>query len=127
RLIEAIASRQDLSPAARRLVFESISVSSEPDVIPSRVRSLISLSDHGRKLEFSTSSVLPMVSSCIVPLYELISSARLKARKAKVAKVNGLGYDDVDLDDLLQFAVDLVTLQRKPPSSEEVQEFLSQI
>ena len=126
-LIEAIASRQDLSPAARRLVFESISVSSEPDVIPSRVRSLISLSDHGRKLEFSTSSVLPMVSSCIVPLYELISSARLKARKAKVAKVNGLGYDDADLDDLLQFAVDLITLQRKPPSSEEVQEFLSQI
>lgn len=127
RLIEAVASRQDLSPAARRSIFESISLPSDPDVIPSRVRSLISLSDHGRKLDFSTSSVLPMISSCIVPLYELISSARLKARKAKVAKVNGLGYDDVDLDDLLQFAVDLITLQRKPPNYEEVQEFLSQI
>lgn len=127
RLIEAVASRQDLSPAARRSIFESISVPSEPDVIPSRVRSLIALSDHGRKLDFSTSSVLPVVSPCVVPLYELISSARLKARKAKVAKVNGLGYDDADLDDLLQFAVDLITLQRKPPNSEEVQEFLSQI
>lgn len=127
RLIEAVASRQDLSPAARRSIFESISLPSDPDVIPSRVRSLISLSDHGRKLDFSTSSVLPMISSCVVPLYELISSARLKARKAKVAKVNGLGYDDADLDDLLQFAVDLITLQRKPPSNEEVEEFLSQI
>lgn len=127
RLIEAVASRQDLSPAARRSIFESISLPSDPDVIPSRVRSLIALSDHGRKLDFSTSSVLPMISSCVVPLYDLISSARLKARKAKVAKVNGLGYDDVDLDDLLQFAVDLITLQRKPPNNEEVQEFLSQI
>lgn len=127
RLIEAIASRQDLPPSARRSIFESISLPSEPDIIPSRVRSLISLSDHGRKLDFSTSSVLPMISSCIVPLYELISSARLKARKAKVAKVNGLGYDDADLDDLLQFAVDLITLQRRPPSSEEIQDFLSQI
>lgn len=127
RLIEAIASRQDLSPAARRSVFESISAPSEPDVIPSRVRALISLSDHARKLDFSTSSILPMISSCIVPLYELISSARLKARKAKVAKVNGLGYDDADLDDLLQFAVDLITLQRKSPSIDEVEDFLSQI
>lgn len=127
RLIEAIASRQDLSPTARRSVFESISVPSEPDVIPSRVRALISLSDHARKLDFSTSSILPMISSCIVPLYELISSARLKARKAKVAKVNGLGYDDADLDDLLQFAVDLITLQRKPPRIDEVEDFLSQI
>lgn len=127
RLIEAIASRQDLSPTARRSIFESISLPSEPDVIPSRVRSLIALSDHGRKLDFSTSSILPMISSCVMPLYELISSARLKARKAKVVKVNGLGYDDADLDDLLQFAVDLITLQRKPPNSEETQEFLSQI
>lgn len=127
RLIEAIAARQDLPPTARRSVFESISLASEPDVIPSRVRALISLSDHGRKLDFSTSSILPMISSCIVPLYELISSARLKARKAKVAKVNGLGYDDADLDDLLQFAVDLITLQRKPPSIDELEDFLSQI
>ncbi|KAF7597303.1 Tuberous sclerosis 2-like protein [Aspergillus hancockii] len=126
-LIEAIAARQDLSPAARRIIFESISCSSESDVVPARVLSLISLSDHGRKLEFASSSIVPIISSCIVPLYELISSARLKARKAKVAKSNGLAYDDAVLDDLLQFAVDLITLQRKPPSSEEVQSLLDQI
>ncbi|KAF5866254.1 Tuberous sclerosis 2-like protein [Aspergillus alliaceus] len=126
-LMEAIAARQDLSPTARRSVFESISRPSESDVVPARVISLISLSDHGRKLEFASSSIVPIISSFIVPLYELISSARLKARKAKVAKANGLGYDDAVLDDLLQFAVDLITLQRKSPSSEEVQSLLHQI
>ncbi|KAE8354791.1 hypothetical protein BDV28DRAFT_130344 [Aspergillus coremiiformis] len=126
-LMEAIAARQDLSPATRRAVFESISCPSESDIVPARVISLISLSDHGRKLEFASSSVVPIISSCIVPLYELISSVRLKARKSKVAKANGLGYDDALLDDLLQFAVDLITLQRKPPSSEEAQSLLDQI
>lgn len=126
-LIEAVAARQDLSPSGRRIVFEAISCSSEPDVIPARVQSLISLSDHGRKLDFTSSSILPILSSCAVPLYELISSSRLKARKAKVGKVNGLGYDETALDDLLQFAVDLITLQRKRPSAEEVESLLDQI
>ncbi|PYH94233.1 GTPase activating protein [Aspergillus ellipticus CBS 707.79] len=126
-LLEAVAARQDLSPAARRIVFDSISNSSDNDVIPARIQSLIALSDHGRKLDFATSSVLPVISTCLVPLYELISSARLKARKSKVGKTNGLGYDGAVLDDLLQFAVDLITLQRKPPSSEEVEMLLEQI
>lgn len=126
-LMEAIASRQDLSPAARRTVFESISSPSEPDVIPARIQSLISLSDHGRKLEFTSTSILPIISSCIIPLYELISTVRLKARKSRVGRANGLGYDDTVLDDLLQFAVDLITLQRSPPSSDEVERLLEQI
>ncbi|KAF9891292.1 Tuberous sclerosis 2-like protein [Aspergillus nanangensis] len=126
-LMEAISARQDLTLGARRAVFESISHSSEPDIIPARIQSLILLSDHGRKLEFTTSSILPIISSCVVPLYELISTARLKARKSKVGKANGLAYDDAVLDDIFQFAVDVVTLQRKPPSSEEVQSLLEQI
>ncbi|KAL4898587.1 hypothetical protein BDV59DRAFT_6505 [Aspergillus ambiguus] len=126
-LLEAVSARQDLTPAARRIVFESISQPSDPDAIPARIQSLISLSDHGRKLEFTTSSILPLISSCVVPLYELISSARLKARKSKVPKANGPGFDDDILDDLFQFAVDVITLQRKPPSSEEVQALLEQI
>ncbi|KAL4927456.1 putative GTPase activating protein (Tsc2) [Aspergillus undulatus] len=125
-LLVALACRQDLSPAARRTVFEIISSSSESDVIPARAQSLIALSDHGRRLEFSTSSLLPLISSFIVPLYEVISSARAKARKAKPGKLNGLEYDSV-LDDLLQFAVDLITLQRKQPESDEVQELLDQV
>ncbi|KAI9367590.1 hypothetical protein BJX61DRAFT_527699 [Aspergillus egyptiacus] len=126
-LLVNISTRQDLSPAARRIVFESISSPSEPDVIPARAQSLISLSDHGRRLEFATSSLLPLISSFIVPLYEFISSARAKARKAKAGKVNGFAYEDSVLDDLLQFAVDLITLQRRSPESDEVEELLSQI
>ncbi|KAL4999091.1 hypothetical protein BDV10DRAFT_61582 [Aspergillus recurvatus] len=126
-LLVSLSTRQDLSPAARRTVFNSISSESEPDVIPARVQALISLSDHGRRLEFATSSLLPLISSFVVPLYEVISSARAKARKAKVGKANGFAYEDTVLDDLLQFAVDLITLQRKQPESDEVRELLDQI
>ncbi|KAL4872059.1 hypothetical protein BDV12DRAFT_5850 [Aspergillus spectabilis] len=125
-LLVAMSTRQDLSPAARRIVFEAISSSSETDVIPARAQSLITLSDHGRRLEFAASSLLPLISSFIVPLYEVISSARAKARKTKVGKANGLAYEDTVLDDLLQFAVDLITLQRKQPENNEVQELLDQ-
>ncbi|KAL5339690.1 hypothetical protein BJX70DRAFT_362882 [Aspergillus crustosus] len=126
-LLVSISTRQDLSPAARRIVFETISSSSEPDVIPARAQALISLSDHGRRLEFAASSLLPLISSFIVPLYEIISSARAKARKSKVGKANGLAYEDTVLDDLLQFAVDLLTLQRKQPESGDVQGLLEQV
>ncbi|KAL4976507.1 hypothetical protein BDW66DRAFT_135131 [Aspergillus desertorum] len=126
-LLVSLSNRQDLSPAARRTVFNSISSESEPDVIPARAKALISLSDHGRRLEFAASSLLPLISSFIVPLYEVISSARAKAKKAKVGKSIGLAYEDTVLDDLLQFAVDLITLQRKQPESDEVRELLDQI
>ncbi|KAL6236002.1 hypothetical protein BDW75DRAFT_207806 [Aspergillus navahoensis] len=126
-LLVSLSTRQDLSPAARRTIFDSISSESEPDVIPARAQALISLSDHGRRLEFATSSLLPLISSFVVPLYEVISSVRAKARKTKVGKANGLAYEDTVLDDLLQFAVDLITLQRKQPESDEVRELLDQI
>ncbi|KAL2828226.1 hypothetical protein BDW59DRAFT_143379 [Aspergillus cavernicola] len=126
-LLASISTRQDLSPAARRIIFDTISSDSDSDVIPARAQSLISLSDHGRRLEFATSSLLPLISSFIVPLYEVISSARSKARKAKVGKANGLAYEDSVFDELLQFAVDLITLQRRQPESVEVQDLLNQI
>jgi hypothetical protein len=80
RLLEAIAARQDLSPSARRLVFESIASPTEPEVIAARVQSLISLSDHGRKLDFASSSILHIISSWSGPFYETIASARAKAK-----------------------------------------------
>ncbi|KAL4938863.1 hypothetical protein BDV06DRAFT_200047 [Aspergillus oleicola] len=126
-LLISLAGRQDLSPAARRTVFEAISASSENDVIPARAQSLISLADHGRRLEFSNSSLLPLITSFIVPLYDVISTARAKARKAKVGKANGLAYDDSVLDDLLQFTIDLITLHKKQSESDEVQKLLDQI
>ncbi|PYH48200.1 putative GTPase activating protein (Tsc2) [Aspergillus saccharolyticus JOP 1030-1] len=125
-LLEAVAARQDLSPAARRTVFDAISSPSESDVIPARIQALIKLSDHGRRMEFTGSSVFPLISACLVPLYEVTSSVRMKARKVKPGK-NGLTIDDTILDDVLQFVVDLITLQRKPPSSEEVQALLEQL
>ncbi|RDW83889.1 putative GTPase activating protein (Tsc2) [Aspergillus mulundensis] len=126
-LLMCISARQDLSPAARRTVFDSILSESESDVIPARAQALVSLSDHGRRLEFATSSLLPLISSFLLPVYEIIAAARTKARKAKVGKANGLAYEDTVLDDLLQFAVDLITLQRKQPESDEVRELLDQI
>ncbi|KAJ5545467.1 Rap/ran-GAP [Penicillium sp. DV-2018c] len=126
RLLEAIAARQDLSPAARRLVFESIASPSEPDVIAGRVQSLISLSDHGRKLDFAGSSLLHIISSWIVPFYESIASARLKAKKAKVAKPHGPSHDEAVLGELFQFAVDLITLQRERPTTEEIELLLAE-
>ncbi|KAJ5280075.1 hypothetical protein N7478_005447 [Penicillium angulare] len=126
KLLETIAARQDLTAAARRSVFESIACPAEPDVVASRVQSLISLSDHGRKLDFTTTSILHIISSWIVPLYGVIAASRSKAKKGKVVKSNGLTVEEAALEDLFQFAVDLVTLQRKPPTQEEVELLLTE-
>ncbi|CAG8267814.1 unnamed protein product [Penicillium salamii] len=125
RLLEAIAARQDLSPAARRMVFESIASPAEPDVVASRVQSLISLSDHGRKLDFTGSSILHIISSWIIPLYDTIANARSKSKKTKPTK-HGMTYDEEMLGDLFQFAVDLITLQRKQPSQSEIELLLTE-
>lgn len=126
RLLEAVAGRQDLSPSARRLIFESIACPTEPEVVASRVQSLIALSDHGRKLDFTNSSILHIISSWIVPLYNIIAMARSKAKKGKAAKPNGLSHDEAVLGDLFQFAVDLVTLQRRSPTQEEIELLLTE-
>ncbi|KAJ5768923.1 hypothetical protein N7520_003482 [Penicillium odoratum] len=126
KLLEAVAARQDLSPSGRRLIFEAIACPTEADAIASRVQSLISLSDHGRKLDFTSTSILPIISSWIVPLYGVIATARSKAKKGKTTHPNGLGHEEVVLGDLLQFAVDLVTLQRKPPTQEEIEVLLTE-
>ncbi|KAJ5173805.1 Rap/ran-GAP [Penicillium coprophilum] len=127
RLLEAIAARQDLSPSSRRLVFQSIISSTEPDVIAARVQSLISLSDHGRKLDFASSSIIHIISSWIIPFYETIASARSKAKKGKLGKSHGPTDDEVVFGDLFQFAVDLITLQRKQPTQEEIEMLLTEI
>ena len=126
RLLEAIASRQDLSPTARRTVFESIASPTESDVIAARVQALIALSDHGRKLDFTNTSIIHIVSSWIVPLYMTIATARSKAKKGKALKPNELVQDEAILGDLFQFAVDLITLQRKAPTSEEIELLLTE-
>ncbi|KAJ5622921.1 hypothetical protein N7490_011526 [Penicillium lividum] len=111
KLLEAVAARQDLSPSGRRLIFEAIACPTEPDAIASRVQSLISLSDHGRKLDFTSTSILPIISSWIVPLYGVIATARSKSKKGK--------------DDPPEW-MDLVTLQRKPPTQEEIEVLLTE-
>ncbi|KAJ5475854.1 hypothetical protein N7475_001583 [Penicillium sp. IBT 31633x] len=126
KLLEAIAVRQDLSPTARRVVFESIASPTEPEGIAARVQSLISLSDHGRKLDFAGSSLLHIISSWIVPFYETIASARAKAKKGKMVKPHGPSHDEAVLGDLFQFAVDLITLQRKQPTQEEIESLLTE-
>lgn len=126
KLLETIASRQDLSPNARRIIFESIASPTENEVIAARVQSLIALSDHGRKLDFTNTSILHIISSWIVPLYMTIATARSKVKKGKALKPNELVQDEAILGDLFQFAVDLITLQRKSPTSEEIEMLLTE-
>ncbi|OJJ43811.1 hypothetical protein ASPZODRAFT_161379 [Penicilliopsis zonata CBS 506.65] len=127
KLMEALAMRQDLPLPTRRTLFEAISSPMEPDLIAARVQALISLSDHGRKLEFTDSSVLPIVTTCLGPLFEVLSSARSKARKSKLTRSNGLSIEETSFSDIFQFAVDLIALQRKPPSDDEIDSLLEQV
>lgn len=127
KLMQAIASRPDLSPAARQTLFETVSDNSASDVIPSRVNSLIALTDHGRKSDFTNVSILPIVASWIVPLYDAAVLARSKLRKAKSQRSGGFSQDDEDLSELFHFIVDIITLQRHPPSCQDTAAVLEQI
>ncbi|OQD75650.1 hypothetical protein PENDEC_c006G06846 [Penicillium decumbens] len=126
RLLEAIAARQDLSPSGRRLIFEAIACPTDPELVASRVQSLVALSDHGRKLDFTTTSVLHIIASWILPLYETLAAARSKAKRVKGAKSADLSHDEAVLEELFQFAEDLITLQRKPPTQEEIELLLTE-
>ena len=126
KLLESVAARQDLPPPARRVIFDAIISPGENDMIAARVQSLIALSDHGRKLDFTNSSILPFISSWIVPLYMTITTTRSKAKKGKALRPNELVQDEAALGDLFQFAVDLITLQRRPPTSEEIEILLAE-
>lgn len=127
KLMQAIASRPDLSPVARQTLFETVSDNSTSDVIPSRVNSLIALTDHGRKADFTNVSILPIVASWIVPLYDAAVLARSKLRKGKGQRANGFVQDDEELSGLFQFIVDIITLQRHPPSSQDTAVILEEI
>ncbi|EEQ91563.1 GTPase activating protein [Blastomyces dermatitidis ER-3] len=126
-LLEAICRRQDLSLPARQILFHCISQSFQPDVIPAQVNALISLSDHGRKLDFTDKPVLLTIAAWIVPLYNAVASARSKLKKSKTARQNSTGLNDGILGDLFQLVVDIITLQRHPPSPEELGPLLDQI
>ncbi|QSS63235.1 tuberin [Histoplasma capsulatum] len=126
-LLEAICRRQDLTLPARQILFHCISQSFPPDVIPAQVNALISLSDHGRKLDFTDKPVLPTIASWIVPLYNAVASARSRLKKSKTARQNGVGLSEAILGDLFQLVVDIITLQRHPPNKEELELLLDQI
>ncbi|KAJ5242102.1 uncharacterized protein N7469_000429 [Penicillium citrinum] len=124
KLLQAVSARQDLTPSARRLIFESIACPAEPEVVSSLVQSLISLSDHGRKLDFTNTSILHIIASWIGPLYGVL--ARGRSKRGKGSKPEGLEHDEAVFGDLFQFAIDLITLQRKPSSQEEIAMLLNE-
>ncbi|KAK2764937.1 Tuberous sclerosis 2-like protein [Arachnomyces sp. PD_36] len=127
KLMQAIANRPDLSPTARQTLFETISGNSTPDVISSRVNSLIALTDHGRKSDFTNVSILPIVASWTLPLYDAAVIERSKQRKAKNPRTSGSSQCDEDLSELFHFVVDIITLQRHPPIDEDIAAALKQI
>ncbi|PGH17246.1 hypothetical protein AJ80_04888 [Polytolypa hystricis UAMH7299] len=124
-LLEAIASRQDLSSPARRTLFLSISHPCTADTIPARVNSLISLTDHGRKLEFADSPILPVIAAWISPLYESVNLVRSKRRKTQ--RSNSNSSDESTLGSLFQLVIDIITLQRHPPTSSEIELLLDEV
>ncbi|KAJ5127650.1 hypothetical protein N7448_008429 [Penicillium atrosanguineum] len=126
RLLEAIAARQDLSPSSRRVIFEAIACPTDPELVASRVQSLVALSDHGRKLDFTSTSILHIIASWVMPLYDTLAAARNKAKRVKAAKPNELSHYEAVLEELFQFAEDLITLQRKPPTQEEISLLLTE-
>lgn len=128
RLLEAVANRQDLSPEVKYHVCESLLVPTASDVIPARVNSLISLSDSGRRLDFTDLSILSTLATCVHHLYKAVSQARSKAKKNKTPRPNGFRYDDdANLDQLLEFIVNTITLQNKPASEEDMRLLLSEV
>lgn len=128
RLLEVVASRQDLSLPSREAVFRSISQTTAPDAIPGRVNALVSLADHGRKLNFTEEPVLPIAASWLMPLYELTASSRSKLKRSGNTRPDGgAGWDETALGTLFQFLVDLITLQRHPPKEQDAQYLLEQV
>ena len=127
RLLEAVAKRQDLSSASRHIVYQSISQPSAPEVIPGRVNSLIALADHGRKLDFTDEPILPIATLWVLPLYDLTAVARSKLKKSKNPRPDAADAEEAALADLFQFIIDLFTLQRHPPSEQDVDLLLQQV
>ncbi|KAI1914045.1 Tuberous sclerosis 2-like protein [Ophidiomyces ophidiicola] len=122
-LLEAVSGRQDLPLSARQTLFHYLSHPSTPDLIPSRVKALIALTDHGRKIDFSDSSVLPAAVSWVIPFYDTIAS--LRARNKKLGRpYNSSTMEEVAFTDLFQLIIDILTLQRQIPETGDIQSLL---
>ncbi|KMU90891.1 tuberin [Coccidioides immitis H538.4] len=125
-LLETICGRQDLSLSARRDLYTSMSRPCSPDLIPSRVRALVALADHGRKIDFSDDSALPTVVPWIVPLYDSLASTRAKNKKLG-KPYNSSTPEEAAFGDLFQLIVDIVTLQRQSPAAADVESLLENL
>ncbi|OAL75455.1 hypothetical protein A7D00_1054 [Trichophyton violaceum] len=126
-LLENVSARQDLSLAGRKSLFRSISQPSHPDVIARRVKALISLSDYGRKFDFTDEPILQIIAAWIVPLYEQTAAIRSKIKRSRGQRPSGATLDEAILGELFQHIVDVVTLQRHPPGPEVIELVLDQI
>ncbi|WEW61532.1 Tuberous sclerosis 2-like protein [Emydomyces testavorans] len=125
-LLEAVSGRQDLSLSARRTIYTFLSRPSTPDLISVRVKSLVALTDHGRKIDFSDESVLSTVVSWIVPLYDTVASIR--ARNKKLGRpYNSSILEEATFSDLFQLVVDIITLQRQAPAATDVESLLGDL
>ncbi|KAL1974217.1 hypothetical protein VTN31DRAFT_5777 [Thermomyces dupontii] len=128
KLLDAVAARQDYAPDAKERIWESISLPTEANVIPSRVNAMASLSNDGKRLDFTSLPVLPTLAECISPLYNAVAEARSRARKNKTPRPTGFRYDDDEnLNHLLEFIATVIKLQSQPTSDDELAHLLSEI
>lgn len=127
KLLDAVATRQDFSPEAKERIWESISLPTEANVIPSRVNAMASLSNDGKRLDFTSLPVLSTLAQCITPLYNAVAEARSRARKNKIPRPSLRYDDDENLDHLLEFIATVIKLQSQPTSDDEIAHLLDEI
>ncbi|KAI5304977.1 Tuberous sclerosis 2-like protein, partial [Ascosphaera pollenicola] len=123
-LLKGVADRQDLSVHARQKIVESISADVPNEALPELVNPLIALTDYGRKVDFPDQPLLPLITRWIWPIYEGIASYRSRMRRGQKP---AYPVDESVLSNLFQLVVDVVTLQREPPSEEDIEAVLEQV
>lgn len=124
-LLKAVTSRQDISIQSRQTIFDTISDPMPPDVLPEVVSAFISLTDFGKNLDFTERSVFPIITHWIVPVYEVIASARSKFRRPQ--RHNGTGIDETVLGNLFEIIVDLITRGRDSPAPQDLEALLREL
>lgn len=125
-LLESVSGRQDLPLSARQSLFAFLARPTNPDLIPARVRSLVALTDHGRKIDFADDSVLPTVVSWILPFYDTVASIRAKNKKLG-RPYNSSTLEEAAFSDLFQLTVDIITLQRQLPATTDIESLLNDL
>ncbi|KAI5295742.1 Tuberous sclerosis 2-like protein, partial [Ascosphaera atra] len=123
-LLKNLADRHDVSYDAREKLLASIATDVPPEALPELVDPLQAITEHGRKIDFVDVPLLPVITSWIVPLYEVTASYRSRLRRGQKPPYV---VNEEALRVLFEFTETIVTLLCKPPSLEYAEALFNQI